>query len=167
VHYSLHQRESPRAFVCVEGKIFDVSEWATCQVSGPFCVLMFDSLIAVDLFPWITLLLVHASRIQQYLVYVNLYGELVCVILFHSYFHRVETVIRMTHHADWTSFRILDMQSNSVLIICCKCLYFIGNTVLANLLWPKVKLEPSTLKLRPTGFLFRTSPDHPSTWIES
>jgi hypothetical protein len=25
--------EIPRAFVCAESKIFDVSEWATCQVS--------------------------------------------------------------------------------------------------------------------------------------
>lgn len=27
------QAEIPRAFVCAEGKIFDVSEWAICQVS--------------------------------------------------------------------------------------------------------------------------------------
>lgn len=28
------QVEIPRAFVCAESKIFDVSEWAICQVSG-------------------------------------------------------------------------------------------------------------------------------------
>jgi len=26
--------EIPRAFVCAESKIFDVSEWAICQVSS-------------------------------------------------------------------------------------------------------------------------------------
>lgn len=29
------QVEIPRAFVCAEGKIFDVTEWATCQVFLP------------------------------------------------------------------------------------------------------------------------------------
>ncbi|XWS10724.1 hypothetical protein CRYUN_Cryun38cG0022300 [Craigia yunnanensis] len=30
--------EIPRAFVCAESKVFDVSEWAICQVSGLCCV---------------------------------------------------------------------------------------------------------------------------------
>lgn len=29
------QVEIPRAFVCAESKIFDVSEWASCQVGFP------------------------------------------------------------------------------------------------------------------------------------
>jgi DnaJ family protein C protein 14 len=29
-----HKIEIPRAFVCAESKIFDVSEWAICQVSS-------------------------------------------------------------------------------------------------------------------------------------
>ena len=32
---SLLQVEIPRAFVCAESKIFDVSEWAICQVLLP------------------------------------------------------------------------------------------------------------------------------------
>lgn len=32
--------EIPRAFVCAESKIFDVSEWAICQVSVRKCVLV-------------------------------------------------------------------------------------------------------------------------------
>lgn len=35
--FSFHlQVEIPRAFVCAESKIFDVSEWAICQVSSLF-----------------------------------------------------------------------------------------------------------------------------------
>jgi hypothetical protein len=39
--------EIPRAFVCAESKIFDVSEWATCQVSvqldpTDYCCCYFD-----------------------------------------------------------------------------------------------------------------------------
>lgn len=32
--HSPFQVEIPRAFVCAESKIFDVSEWAICQVSA-------------------------------------------------------------------------------------------------------------------------------------
>jgi DnaJ family protein C protein 14 len=31
--FSSSFKEIPRAFVCAESKVFDVSEWATCQVS--------------------------------------------------------------------------------------------------------------------------------------
>ncbi|CAK9157796.1 unnamed protein product [Ilex paraguariensis] len=35
--------EIPRAFVCAESKIFDVSEWAICQVSSLMCIYLHSS----------------------------------------------------------------------------------------------------------------------------
>ena len=56
VHFSL-QMEIPRAFVCAESKIFDVSEWATCQVSVwldltdfTVAILMYD--LQLWIFTW-------------------------------------------------------------------------------------------------------------------
>lgn len=43
------QMEIPRAFVCAESKIFDVSEWAICQVILPNLHTYFFSVLVMKL----------------------------------------------------------------------------------------------------------------------
>jgi hypothetical protein len=64
--------EIPRAFVCAESKIFDVSEWATCQVSvyllSVICWSDFICVVLFHLYFQRIILVEHHLHFQLYMV---------------------------------------------------------------------------------------------------